>query len=162
MKQTVLHLCSSLLLLTQVSTGQSDFYSQSRAGTCPSPLNVYSVGRQCYLDTNCPGTQKCCPQSNTGASYCTTPLTTAIPAPFGAQPKVGTCPVPNSVFSVGPPCYLDTNCQGTQKCCPQINSGNAYSHQSTLSEPRDWNPTAKWTLPSVNVNFHAGTSVLSR
>ncbi|XP_077341371.1 uncharacterized protein LOC143986836 [Lithobates pipiens] len=97
------------VLLLQVVTAE-----EVKPGTCPTMVKTLAaclpIPPGCYLDSDCPGTKKCC---KTGCSAgCQEPI---------EEVKPGTCPTMVKTLAVclpiPPGCYLDSDCPGTKKCC---------------------------------------------
>ncbi|XP_057338227.1 waprin-Phi1-like [Microplitis mediator] len=104
----------ALLMLSAIASVYSQFnFYEDKPGSCPPPLPVQICSKACFVDAHCQGVGKCCPTS-CGGLICSRPVTMRSKE----TEKPGLCPAtPTGRWVCSPTCTIDSDCQGTKKCC---------------------------------------------
>ncbi|CAJ0950883.1 unnamed protein product, partial [Mesorhabditis belari] len=136
----------------------------AKSGSCPRPLGISvlqdtTIG--CWLDSNCPGIQKCCvepnPVTNSATRICRDPV--GISSEFGSsicnQPlAVGSCTAPTARY------YYDA---GAGRCTQFMYSGcggNANNFQSLSSCQATCGSSGITGTPSCPADANSGLNCL--
>uniref|UniRef100_A0A7E4VD47 BPTI/Kunitz inhibitor domain-containing protein n=1 Tax=Panagrellus redivivus TaxID=6233 RepID=A0A7E4VD47_PANRE len=116
------------------SKGVPVSHINAKSGKCPPPLGISALQDTttgCWLDTNCPGIQKCClepnPVTNTATRICRDPLGLAGDSVCNMPLAVGSCTAPSIRY------YYDASSGRCNSFQYSGCGGNANNFQSLAS-----------------------------
>ncbi|KAL6744401.1 hypothetical protein Aduo_017340 [Ancylostoma duodenale] len=133
----------------------------AKAGSCPRPLGIsvlQDANIGCWMDTNCPGIQKCCvepnPVTNSATRICRDPVGIRSTSICSLPLMVGSCTAPVTRF------YYDASSGTCQRFTYSGCGGNANNFQSLASCQATCGSSGITGTPQCPADANAGLNCL--